>query len=95
MNSIRFFPLFESADVLSQPNSSHYPTRHLKHKVRLYSIASNLKLWNCEMEKYNLVKKCGREFSDAFTLLCYPLPIFKFLTEIHMKTPPIVTPLSK
>ena len=47
------------------------------------------------MEKYNLVKKCGREFSDAFTLLCDPLPIFKFLTEIHMKTLPLVIPLSK
>ena len=36
LNSTRFFPLFESADVLSQPNSSHKPTRHLKHFKNLY-----------------------------------------------------------
>ena len=51
LNSTKFFPLFELADVLDQPNSSHYPTRHLKHNVGLYSIASNSKLWN---GKYNL-----------------------------------------
>ena len=44
------------------------------------------------MEKNNLVNKFGREFNNDFTLLCYPLQIFKFLTEIHMKTPPNVTP---
>ena len=58
----------------------------------LYSIASNLKLWN---EKYKLVNKFGREFNNAFTLFYYTLLFFKFLTEIHMKPPPIVTPLSQ
>ena len=47
------------------------------------------------MKKYNLVNKFGREFNNAFTLLGYTLQIFKFLTEIYMKTPPIVTPLRK
>ena len=47
------------------------------------------------MEKYNLVNKFGREFNNVFTLLWYPLQIFKFLTEIHMKTAPLVIPLSK
>ena len=47
------------------------------------------------MKKYNLVNKFDREFDNAFTLLGYTLQIFKFLTEIYMKTPPIVTPLSK
>jgi len=46
------------------------------------------------MEKYTLVNKFGREFNNVFTLLWYPLQIFKFLTEIHMKTPPLVIPLS-
>ena len=47
------------------------------------------------MEKYDLVNKFGREFNNVFTLLQYPLKTFKFLTEIHMKTPPLVIPLSK
>ena len=46
------------------------------------------------MKKYNLVNKFGREFNNAFTLLDYTLKFFKFLTDIYMKTPPIVTPLS-
>ena len=45
--------------------------------------------FDCEMKKYNLVNKFGREYNNAFTL-----KFFEFLTEIYMKTPPIVTPLS-
>ena len=47
------------------------------------------------MEKYNLVNKFGRQFNNAFILLFYTLQIFKLLTDIHWKTPSIVTPLSK
>ena len=54
-----------------------------------------LQIWNCEMKKYNFVNKFGREFNNAFTLLGYTIQIFKFLLEIYIKTPLIVTPLSK
>jgi hypothetical protein len=43
------------------------------------------------MEKDDLSNKFGREFNISFTLLCYPLQLFMFQSEIHMKTLPIVT----
>ena len=38
--------------------------------VPLYLFTCLLSLLNVQVEKYNLLKKCGREFRDAFTLLC-------------------------
>ena len=66
--SIRFFGRIYGLLICFFILSNLQPTRHLKCNVRLYSIASNLKLWN---GKIHLVNKFGRHshlYYNEFTI---------------------------
>ena len=75
--------------LYSYPSLLFTPILQLKINVKSYSTASNLKLRNGD---HNLVNQFGKEINNASTLY-NTSQIFKFLSEIHMKTLPIGKPL--
>ena len=63
----------------------HVVDNNVQTKKYKFDYIQLLHIWNCEMEKYNLVNKFGREFNNAFTLL----------QVFNRNSHEIVTPLSK